>query len=112
VPSLIKSESSPITMRYVSALLLVAASGSVCRCPCRRSDPQHSAECVAALEVEARAMADQYRAGTPTSRRNWSGAFSKAFAFIGTAYLQGVRDAEADRLLKAAEAAQKDIPVD
>jgi len=86
-------------MRYVSALLFAAASAWALPAHAAGPSPQHSAECVAALQVEAEAMADQVR------------RVQQGFAFIGTAYLQGVRNAEADRLLKAAEAAQKEIPV-
>ena len=35
--------------------------------------------------------------------------FQQGFAFIGTVYLQGVRDEEANRLLKAAEKAQEGL---
>jgi len=100
-------------MRYVSALLLVAASGlTVPPAHAAGPTPQHSAECVAALEVEAETMADQYRSGHTDVEAELVRRVQQGFAFIGTAYLQGVRDAEADRLLKAAEAAQKEIPVD
>ena len=99
-------------MRYVSTLILAVAAGCI-TLPAHAAGPtpQHSAECVAALQVEAEAMADQYRRGRTEVEPELVRRVQQGFAFIGTAYLQGVRDAEADRLLKAAEAAQKDIPV-
>jgi hypothetical protein len=102
-------------MRYVSALLLAAASGrivlAVCPTPPVRP-PSTRPNASPPSKSRPRPWPTSTEAGIPTSRRNWSGAFQQGFAFIGTAYLQGVRDAEADRLLKAAEAAQKEIPVD
>jgi len=99
-------------MRYVSALLLFAASAiSLPSALAAGPTPQHSAECVAALEVEAQTMADRYRSGDTDVEAELIRRVQQGFAFIGTAYLQGVRDAEADRLLKAAEAAQKEISV-
>ena len=99
-------------MRYVYALILAAACGWAAF-PVRAAGPtpQHSAECVAALQAEAEAMADQYRRGRTEVEPELVRRVQQGFAFIGTAYLQGVRDAEADRLLKAAQAAQRDIPV-
>ena len=98
-------------MRYVSALLLVAASAiNLPPAHATGPTPQHSAECVAALGVDAEAMADQYRSGHTEVEAELVRRVQQGFAFIGTAYLQGVRDTEADRLLKAAEAAQKEIP--
>ena len=55
-------------------------------------------------------MAAQYRSGRTEVEPELVRRVQQGFAFIGTAYLQGVRDAEADRLLKAAEAAQKEMP--
>ena len=100
-------------MRYVSALLFaLAAACEAAALPARAAgpSPQHSAECVAALRVDAEAIADQYRRGRTEVEPELVRRVQQGFAFIGTAYLQGVRDAEADRLLKAAEAAQKEIP--
>jgi hypothetical protein len=98
-------------MRYVSALLFAAASAWALPAHAAGPSPQHSAECVAALQVEAEAMADQVRRGRTEVEPELVRRVQQGFAFIGTAYLQGVRNAEADRLLKAAEAAQKEIPV-
>jgi len=98
-------------MRYVSALLLATLGGFLLPAA-QAAGPtaQHSAECVAALEADAETMAAQYRSGRTEVEPEMIRRVQQGFAFIGTAYLQGVRDAEADRLLKAAEAAQKEMP--
>jgi hypothetical protein len=99
-------------MRYFSSLILAAACGwAALPTHAAGPTPEHSAECVAALQAEAEAMADQYRRGRTEVEPELVRRVQQGFAFIGTAYLQGVRNAEADRLLKAAQAAQKDIPV-
>jgi|KBSMisStaDraftv2_1062788.scaffolds.fasta_scaffold88312_2 hypothetical protein len=98
-------------MRYVSALLLATFSSfALPAAYAAGPTPQHSAECVAALEADAEAMAAQYRSGRTEVEPELVRRVQQGFAFIGTAYLQGVRDAEADRLLKAAQAAQKEMP--
>lgn len=65
---------------------------------------QHSAECVAALEVEAIEMADQLRAGKTDIEPELVRRVQQGFAFIGVAYKQGLRKEAADKLLKQAEA--------
>ena len=98
-------------MRYVSALLLATFGAfALPTAHAAGPSPQHSAECVAALEADAERMADQYRSGRTEVEPELVRRVQQGFAFIGTAYLQGVGDAEADRLLRAAQKAQKDIP--
>jgi len=74
--------------------------------------PQHSADCVAALEVEAIAMADQLRAGKTEIEPELVRRVQQGFAFIGVAYKQGLRKEEADKLLKQAEANTQTLPQD
>src|SRR5687768_3032633 len=96
-------------MRYVSALFLATLALALPPAHAAGPTPEHSAECVAALEAEAEAMAAQYRSGRTEVEPELVRRVQQGFAFIGTAYLQGVRDVEAERLLKAAQAAQKNI---
>jgi hypothetical protein len=74
--------------------------------------PEHTATCVAALEVQAAAMADEYRNGRTDIEPELVRRVQEGFAFIGTAYLNGLREEEATRLLKAAEKAQETLPPD
>ena len=71
--------------------------------------PQHSAACVAALEHEAEQLAERFRQGHPEIEPVLVERVREGFAFIGSAWKQGLRDEEADKLLKAAEEAQKDL---
>ena len=70
---------------------------------------EHSAMCVAALESEAAEMAERYRQGQVELEPALVELVQQGFAFIGTAWKQGLRDVEANRLLKAAEEAQKSL---
>ncbi|HUP06309.1 MAG TPA: hypothetical protein VMU47_04110 [Caldimonas sp.] len=73
---------------------------------------EHSADCVAALEVEAIEMADQLRAGKTEIEPELVRRVQEGFAFIGVAYKQGLRKEEADKLLKQAEANTQTLPHD
>ena len=72
--------------------------------------PQHAATCVAALESEAAGMAQQVRSGQSEIEPELVRRVQEGFAFIGSAYKQGLRGEEADRMLKAAEQAQQSLP--
>ena len=71
--------------------------------------PEHSAACVAALESEAEQLAERFREGHQELEPVLVERVQQGFAFIGTAWKQGLRDAEANRLLRAAEEAQKSL---
>ena len=70
---------------------------------------EHSAACVAALESQAEELAERFREGHPELEPALVELVQQGFAFIGTAWKQGLRDPEATRLLKAAEEAQKSL---
>lgn len=55
-------------------------------------------------------MADEYRNGRTDIEPELVRRVQEGFAFIGTAYLNGLREEEANRLLKAAEKAQETLP--
>lgn len=99
-------------MRCPSTSFLTAALVAVFSLPAFAAGPsaEHSAACVAALQVEAEAMADAFRHGQTEVEPELVRRVQQGFAFIGTAYLQGIRDEEANRLLKAAEKAQQQLP--
>jgi plasmid stabilization system protein ParE len=72
--------------------------------------PEHAASCVAALESEAAALAQQFRDGDTQIEPELVRRVQEGFAFIGAAYQQGLRGEEADRMLKDAEKAQESLP--
>ncbi|WP_374675278.1 hypothetical protein [Ideonella sp.] len=73
---------------------------------------QRAAACVAVLEKEAGDMAGRYQAGERTLKPALVKLTEQGFAFIGQAYLRGLRQAEADRMLDEAKAAQRSLPAD
>ena len=96
-------------MKYASLVtltLLLAAAAPASAEP----TPVHAAACVAALESEAEGMAQQYRDGKLEIESELVHRVQQGFAFIGSAYKQGLRGDEAALLLKAAEKAQEDLP--
>jgi hypothetical protein len=97
-----------IALTATAAALVLA--GGAARAQDAEPTPQHSAACVAALEVEALAMADQMKAGHPEIEPELVRLVQQGFAFIGIAYKQGLRKEEADRLLKQAEADTQTLP--
>ena len=71
----------------------------------------HSAECVAALEINTDDLARQVKAGRADLRPLLRQRLDAGAAFIGTAYLAGDRDeARAQALLAAALKAQATLP--
>src|SRR5690242_5085297 len=91
-----------------SALFALLAPGAAAQ-PAEPT-PQHSADCIAALEVAAVAMAEQMQHGQPELEPELERRLQEGFAFIGIAYKQGLRKEEADKLLKSSEEAVKAMP--
>lgn len=89
-----------------SALALAASA----RAQAAEPTPEHAAACVAALESEAEVLAEQFRHGKVEIEPELLRRVQQGFAFIGSAYKQGLRDEEANRMLKAAEKAQESLP--
>ena len=73
--------------------------------------PEHAAACVAALQLDAQRLAQQLRGGRVEIEPELMRRLEQGYAFIGVAYKHGLAQAEADRLLKAAEKAQASLPV-
>jgi hypothetical protein len=73
--------------------------------------PQRAALCVAALKHRADALAAKLDPKEPQVEVELTRVLEHGFAFIGDAYLHGMRDKEkAEALLKAAEQAQVGLP--
>lgn len=68
---------------------------------------RRAASCVAVLERDAVALAKRHQAGERGLKPALVRLTEQGFAFIGKAYLRGLRKAEADRLVEEAEAAQQ-----
>ena len=88
------------------AFLLAAATLSAHADP----SPEHAAQCVAALEVEAEGLAQQLRNGKADIEPLLVQRVQQGFAFIGAVYKQGVQNDDATRMLKEAEKAQESLP--
>ena len=93
--------SSPL----LSLTLLMAAPAA----PAADDTPfyRRAASCVAVLERDAVDMAGRYKAGDRSVKPGLVKLTEQGFAFIGRAYLRGLRKAEADKLIDEAKATQK-----
>jgi hypothetical protein len=85
------------------ALMMAALAGPASAGP----TPERAASCVAALKVRADALAKRLQAGDDNVQPELMTVLEHGYAFIGDAYLNGLRDKKAaeDRL-KAAQEAQ------
>jgi hypothetical protein len=88
------------------ALALALAVGVVRAEP----NPAQAAYCVAALKSRAEPVAERVRHGEPSAEAQLLPIVTASFAFIGSAYKQGVRQAEADQLVSQAERSQSKLP--
>lgn len=95
--------------------LLTFACGAALQVTCSSAvanpTPQRAALCVAALKHRADALAARLDPKEPQIEVELTRVLEHGFAFIGDAYLHGLRDKEkADAMLKAAEQAQVGLP--
>ena len=90
------------------AALLLAAHFAVAGTPAAAERAQHTAECIAALDVKSSELARQVKAGQTEAQASLQATLEAGAAFIGHAYLQGDRDeARSQALLSAALESQK-----
>jgi hypothetical protein len=73
---------------------------------------KRAASCVAVLERDATDMAGRYKAGERSLKPGLVRLTEQGFAFVGRAYLRGLRKPEADRLIEEAKEAQKAMPAE
>jgi hypothetical protein len=71
---------------------------------------RRAASCVAVLERDAVELAGRYKAGERSVKPGLVRLTEQGFAFIGRAYLRGLRKPEADKLIDEAKATQKAMP--
>jgi hypothetical protein len=69
-----------------------------------------TAACVAVMKPRLATLADRYRAGDDAVKDELTSLAERSFALVGAAYEAGLRKAEAEQRLAAAEAAQKTAP--
>lgn len=95
----------------LSTLMLLLAAPAV-----RAADDmpfyRRAASCVAVLEHDAVEMAGRYKAGERSVKPGLVRLTEQGFAFVGKAYLRGLRKPEADKLIDEAKAAQKAMSAD
>jgi hypothetical protein len=73
---------------------------------------QRASDCAAALQVDQLALVARARAGEKGVRPALFEITKLGFAYVGEAYLKGLRDPRGSNMLKAATAAQKDWPAE
>jgi hypothetical protein len=71
---------------------------------------QRAATCAAAMQVDQLALAIKARAGDEDAHAQLLQLTKLGFAYVGTAYLRGLRDPRGSDMLKAATQEQKDWP--
>lgn len=71
---------------------------------------QRASDCAAAMQVDQLALVARARAGDRSVRPALFELTKLGFAYVGEAYLKGLRDPRGTNMLKAATAAQKDWP--
>ena len=101
----------PLRARLALATAVLFAAGAACA----QDDPdepfyQRAATCAAAMQFDQLALVAKARAGTPGVRPELLTLTRLGFAYVGTAYLKGLRDPRGSDMLKAATAEQKGWP--
>ena len=71
---------------------------------------QRASTCAAAMQFDQFALVARARAGEPNLRPQLFELTKLGFAYVGEAYLKGLRDPRGSDMLKAATAEQKDWP--
>ena len=101
--------------RFTIAGMTLALSGGLVA-PAMADDAQDEAfyhrasECAAAMQFDQFALVARARSGDTTVRPALFEITKLGFAYVGEAYLKGLRDPRGGQMLKAATAEQKDWP--
>jgi len=103
--------------RFTLAVFLPALLGGLAAPPARADDAadeafyQRASDCAAALQVDQLALVARARSGEKDAVRPALFEITKlGFAYVGEAYLKGLRDPRGAEMLKASTAVQKDWP--
>lgn len=94
----------------LSLSLLVLATALAAGVARADPTPTQGAYCVAALKTRAEPLAERVRQGDPAAEAKLLPIVTASFAFIGSAYKQGVRQPRADELVSEAQKAQAKLP--
>jgi hypothetical protein len=102
--------------RFTIARTTLALLGGLLAVPAWAADADGEAfyhrasECAAAMQVDQFALVARARAGETGLRPALFDLTKLGFAYVGEAYLKGLRDPRGGEMLKAASAEQKDWP--
>ena len=102
--------------RSAIAATALALLGSLPAAPARAGDAadeafyQRASDCAAALQFDQMALVARARSGEKDIRPALLDVTRLGFAYVGEAYLKGLRDPRGGEMLKAATAQQKDWP--
>jgi hypothetical protein len=103
--------------RFTFAFMLPVLLAGLAAPPAHAADAadeafyQRASDCAAALQIDQLALVARARAGEKDAVRPALFEITKlGFAYVGEAYLKGLRDPRGSDMLKAATAAQKDWP--
>ena len=102
--------------RYTLAASTLALLAAVLATPAAATDAddeafyQRASNCAAAMQVDQYALVARARSGDTTVRPALFDLTKLGFAYVGEAYLKGLRDPRGSDMLKAATIAQKDWP--
>jgi len=106
----------PPAHRITTAAAALAFLGSLAAGPARAADAedeafyQRASDCAAAMQVDQYALVARARQGEANVRPALFELTRLGFAYVGQAYLKGLRDPRGSNMLKAAAARQKDWP--
>jgi hypothetical protein len=99
--------------RLVLALALAASAGASTADASDAADEafyQRASTCAAALQIDQIALVERVKQGETGLRPQLLDITRLGFAYVGEAYLKGLRDPRGSEMLKTATAEQKDWP--
>ena len=106
----------PLTLRPTIAATALALTAAAFVTPASAADAadeafyQRASTCAAAMQVDQYALVARARSGDTTVRPALFDITKLGFAYVGEAYLKGLRDPRGADMLKAATAAQEGWP--
>ena len=101
---------SPIAATALALLMAAQAVPAVASDADDEAFYQRASNCAAAMQVDQYALVARARSGDTGVRPALFEITKLGFAYVGEAYLKGLRDPRGSDMLKAATAAQKDWP--
>ena len=100
----------PLSRLAIAALAVVIAAPAFASDADDEAFYQRASDCAAAMQFDQLALVARARAGDKTVRPQLFELTRLGFAYVGEAYLKGLRDPRGGNMLKAATAEQKDWP--